>query len=348
MSDVSDEHAPDEVSSSTVAATLNFVLSNGLTIEEAAAATGMTCRELIQPDARVPDTLVHDLMAAMVRCKPDLPLPIAMAASSPMSYLAGLENVIQFAPSVRDALLLISECSELIASRVSIELEESNALGAYIIRHPNDYRDNGNAGLTGMALLWRFILENCVGTEGLVEVRSGFERLGLLAAHTNFFKATVTFNNPESALVMTRKLLDTPMRKANTTVFESMREHYRRVVAQLTTTAIPARMTRLQRATSQSAANAEYDVSSIASHAHMSVRTAQRVAAANGTSLRAILDDARADRAKRLFLSDPDIRVSSVAIAVGYSDSRAFRRAFRRWTGMSPTDFRRLCLADGR
>ena len=40
-------------------------------------------------------------------------------------------------------------------------------------------------------------------------------------------------------------------------------------------------------------------------------------------------------------LSDPELNLVDVALSFGYSSDSAFRRAFRRWTGQSPAEYRR-------
>lgn len=52
-----------------------------------------------------------------------------------------------------------------------------------------------------------------------------------------------------------------------------------------------------------------------------------------------IVDGIRAQLAVE-YLSDPTLTVSSVAEKLGFSDTRAFQRRFKRWTGMTPTEFR--------
>ena len=39
-------------------------------------------------------------------------------------------------------------------------------------------------------------------------------------------------------------------------------------------------------------------------------------------------------------LANPDMSIERITEEVGYSDVRSFRRAFKRWTGMSPSAFR--------
>jgi AraC-like DNA-binding protein len=65
-------------------------------------------------------------------------------------------------------------------------------------------------------------------------------------------------------------------------------------------------------------------------------RTLQRALQARGTSHARLLDEARRTRAMRL-LEEGQLSLSDVAIDLGFSEPSAFFRAFRRWTGTSPT-----------
>ena len=67
----------------------------------------------------------------------------------------------------------------------------------------------------------------------------------------------------------------------------------------------------------------------------MSTRTLQRRLGELGTSYGDVLDDLRRDLA-RLRLEQRNLSVAAAARQLGYSDSRAFIRAFRRWTGATP------------
>ncbi|HMJ12085.1 MAG TPA: helix-turn-helix domain-containing protein [Polyangiaceae bacterium] len=77
----------------------------------------------------------------------------------------------------------------------------------------------------------------------------------------------------------------------------------------------------------------------IARDLEMSARTLRRHLAEEGTSYERLLDDLRKELAEH-YLREPELGIDDVAVLLGFSEARAFRRAFRRWNGLSPAQFR--------
>jgi len=73
---------------------------------------------------------------------------------------------------------------------------------------------------------------------------------------------------------------------------------------------------------------------------NLSERSLRRKLAESGRIFREIHDRVRAERALQL-LQAGALSVADVGSAVGFSDPREFRRAFKRWTGMPPQEARR-------
>lgn len=68
--------------------------------------------------------------------------------------------------------------------------------------------------------------------------------------------------------------------------------------------------------------------------------------AATGYSPKDYLQSLRVEEAKQLLEMD-ECKIDAVAEAVGYSDSRAFRRLFRKMTGLTPAEYRRRFSSSG-
>jgi AraC-like DNA-binding protein len=73
-------------------------------------------------------------------------------------------------------------------------------------------------------------------------------------------------------------------------------------------------------------------------------RTLGRRLQESGTTFQALLDDVRAQMSKQLLL-DTRLPIARVAAAAGYDDPTVFTRAFTRWTGRTPSEFRADLMA---
>ena len=82
------------------------------------------------------------------------------------------------------------------------------------------------------------------------------------------------------------------------------------------------------------------DLEGTAELAGVSSRTLQRSLGAEGLNYRDLLDRIRSRRAKEL-LSETTLTITEVALALGYSEHANFTRAFTRWMGQSPFQYRR-------
>ena len=77
----------------------------------------------------------------------------------------------------------------------------------------------------------------------------------------------------------------------------------------------------------------------IASELGLSLRTLHRKLAEDGLSYQSVLDGMRRSLATEL-LENTHMVIDQVAERVGFSDATSFRKAFKKWTGRSPSDFR--------
>ena len=81
----------------------------------------------------------------------------------------------------------------------------------------------------------------------------------------------------------------------------------------------------------------EATVAALAGALHMSRRSLERALAAAGVSGAALFEDERRHLALAWL---PRLTVDEVAARLGYADTRAFARAFKRWTGAAPSAYR--------
>ncbi|WP_229487719.1 AraC family transcriptional regulator [Pseudoduganella lutea] len=81
-------------------------------------------------------------------------------------------------------------------------------------------------------------------------------------------------------------------------------------------------------------------IQALAQALHLSVRTLNRRLAEEGTHFQAVKDGLRRDIAVHR-LASSNTGVAALAFELGFSDATGFCRAFRQWTGSSPSDYRK-------
>ncbi len=72
----------------------------------------------------------------------------------------------------------------------------------------------------------------------------------------------------------------------------------------------------------------------------MSGRTLRRRLSDEGSSYQAVLNEVRTQLAKEL-LGDAEKNITDIAFLLGFGDTSAFTKAFKKWTKMSPSEFKK-------
>jgi AraC-like DNA-binding protein len=85
--------------------------------------------------------------------------------------------------------------------------------------------------------------------------------------------------------------------------------------------------------------NDALDVKIVANKLNMSRHTLYRKLKKEGVSFQSLAEDVRQAEAKR-HLEENSVSISEVAYLLGFSELSAFSRAFKRWTGESPAQYR--------
>jgi len=80
----------------------------------------------------------------------------------------------------------------------------------------------------------------------------------------------------------------------------------------------------------------------VAASVHMSASTLQVKLARAGLSFQQLLDETRHEIALG-YIEQSRLSITEIAFMLGFSDLSNFIRAFKRWTGKSPTEFRSQC-----
>jgi AraC-like DNA-binding protein len=153
-----------------------------------------------------------------------------------------------------------------------------------------------------------------------------------------FGNAPVQFAAAFSGFEFNARCLDTPLHTADSSLHDVLRKHAEAALAEL-----PRAETLTERVRSVVATELPGGASSVvrvAKKLHMSPRTLERKLASEGTTFSALLEEMRRQLAFRYVGADA-LDLSEVALLLGFSQTSAFHRAFKRWTGQTPLYYRR-------
>lgn len=88
------------------------------------------------------------------------------------------------------------------------------------------------------------------------------------------------------------------------------------------------------------------DLEALAGHYFMAASTLRRKLAQEGQSYQSLKDQVRRDLAIARLNQDGDSQFEALAAELGFADISAFYKAFKKWTGSTPGQYRRLMRPD--
>lgn len=96
----------------------------------------------------------------------------------------------------------------------------------------------------------------------------------------------------------------------------------------------------LERVITQRLLSGRFKLENLAEALDMPVRTLQLRLEHQGLNYRSVLDKVRLGLAQN-YLKDPDLPMIKIAEFLGYSEQSPFQKAFKRWTGKTPGEYRK-------
>lgn len=159
------------------------------------------------------------------------------------------------------------------------------------------------------------------------------------AAYARVLGAPVRFNQGQTCIVLAGGAMQTPLATADA----ALNERTQRELDAMMSTAFASVAMRVTRLVRPHLLQDDPSFTSIAAAMGLHPRTLRRRLAEEGTSYETLLDEVRFTMARELLLLT-DLPVGDVSAALGYAAQSAFNHAFQRWSGCSPSQWRRQAL----
>ncbi len=308
--------------------------------ERVLSHAGIGTRELANPDSWIAFRTFAESLEMVATESREPGFGIVLTETVAWRDIGTLGYVIFNSPTVGTALGNACRYFALqqTAARPSLEVTDGAARLAYHLEVPGltSHAQHSQTVLTAAVRICR----EGMGDPGWtpLEVHFKHSRPESTAEARRFFGCTLRFDQPEDAVVIAPAHLRAPMRSADPELLPIMLRHADERLA-----AVPKGQDFAAHVTSivmSLMRTGDATIEQVAMRLGSSPRTIQRRLQDRGLSFHDVVANARLEVSCR-YLKDPSLTMTDVAFLLGYSDLSAFSRAFRRWTGVSATEYRR-------
>ena len=288
-------------------------------------------------NARLPSSLADLFASRAAALIPDPAFALRAARCWHPSNLGALGYAWLSSSTLRTALRRLERYGHILGEKATMQLRESRDGLWFVYDHA---REDQLLNAIGADFAMSVVLDMCRMNYGSflmpVEVELCRRRPNDPEPWKRFFGCPIRFGASEDSLLLSQRAASKVLPTANRQIAATLDEILTRQLAELDRTDIAARC---KAVLLDQLASGEISEEEMAKELSMSRRTLQRKLAGLGTSYQKLVDDTRQDLALR-YLDDTRKSVTDVTFQLGFSSQSAFTRAFRRWTGTSPTGYR--------
>jgi AraC-like DNA-binding protein len=287
---------------------------------------------------RVPVDVAHQALLFAVAHTEDADLGLKAARRIILGDVGAIDYVVSSATTVRSAIEQTSRYARLINDVLDVKLEEEGSIA--LVRLENRVALPRAAADFQVGAFFRNHVSAWLGSR-LGELTVWFTHdcpADLGEYERTFDPAQVRFSASVLAFAFDRRILEQPLPKADPNLQAMLVPYADQMLSALPpahdVTANVRSLVGLQ------LAEGGPDVGKVAARLGMSLRTLARRLEDEGTTFRELVDDVRQQLALEL-VSRRAATFSEISDQLGFSQVAAFHRAFRRWTGQTPLDYRR-------
>jgi AraC-like DNA-binding protein len=293
-------------------------------------------------EARVPEVTVLALWLAAERLWDGELLSLHAGSRVPIGAFEVLDYLAGTGPTLGDGLRRLTEYSAIANTGMTYAIDETRSDEVrFSMKHPYALE---LLPPSFIEYLWAIIVtrfRDYLDTRFRPTLFFRHSPRGSLATYHHVL-GTVVFDSECTELRIARDQWDLVNDRRDRALSGVLERHARLLLEIVPKTSSPLERVRL--AILDSLRRGRPGVEDTASRLGVTVRSLQRLLAAENYSYKRALDEIRAELA-RAYLSTKTASLSEVTYLLGYSDASTFNRAFRRWTGLTPLEYRRRTSA---
>jgi AraC-like DNA-binding protein len=318
------------------------------------APAGLLARWNIDPalleeiDGRVPASAVRALWEELPLACGDPELGLNLAASAPDAALGIVAYLILHAPTLGQGLTAAARHARLLQEVADCFVEPApgppgqprSLRGLRFVQAPlpNGPAPPRHAVEFAFARFVHMARRSTGVAVKPVFVRFAFPCPANTRPHEALFQCPLLYEHPRNELELDAATSSLPQRAADAWLRTLVEQHAQALRERMGER--PSFAAEVTAALTIEVQKGGGDLASVGRALALSRRTVQRRLDEEGVNFRALADEVRCGLATG-YLADRRVSLSEIALLLGFSEQAAFQRAFLRWTGITPGQYRR-------
>jgi AraC-like DNA-binding protein len=320
--------------------TINTALRLGVDIQDILRQLGISIDLAHITQSIIDLKQIHAIVSAVEKASGHPAIGLLSGEDFDFDYLPNLKAFIMSARTLREVFESSRPMQKLITPLLILNMEDAEKVTSIKLKPDIALCEEDERHYTEMVFacvksLTNRIMRKTVAPQA-VHFRHGKSEITPLYA--DFFGCIIVLNAPENAIIYDRAIMDIPLPGR----FTEIRQQAGNILnQQMADSLLQCGLAEdLKRLLTAHGDLFHAPIDQVARSLHMSTRTLQRRMAAGGHSLADVRDQVRFQLAADA-LQSRRLSIEEIGAQLGFSDRHSFTRAFKRWTGLTPSAYRK-------
>jgi AraC-like DNA-binding protein len=318
-------------------------VTKGADLNDMLRLTPYSESELCSESCFVEDSVYNKILEKAVESSGDELFGLHAGEALNLSAAGLIAQIVQTSPTVKDALDYCCEFANLGCSALPMQLSLVNNQYKLSLTPDPVWKEQSQLAFrhTTEGVL-AFTVKEFHSLTRLKYYPSSihlpWERVGEEAEFKRVYNCPVVFGSDEIAMFFERSHIDQAIISSDYNLLSVLVAHAEAKSAELKSMVLFSDLVRKSIVT---LVKPEFpSLEDVAGHLNISTRTLQRKLKEEGVVYKTMIDELKKDFAIK-YLRRKDLNISDVAYLLSYSDVSSFSKAFKRWTGKSPSSYQK-------
>ena len=319
----------------------DYALKYGIYSDKLLAGSGIQPHDLHDPEILITPKQEMIVFRKIIALIPDPKLGLHLGRNYNISANSKVAIPAMFCNSFLDFLRMMFRYIEATLSYFRYDLRVKDRLAILRLEELIDLGDL-RSFITERELVSVYMISSGVlgSPPPLKKIRFPYPKPDYASYYKEIFQCPVSFSAESNMVIFDSNYLFRPLPMANQLARHAYEMECRRIYVRMKEGATTLNKIQQELLIQEDGVPS---LEQLARRLNISPRTLRRHLATEGTSYKDLLKDMRKEKALDL-LKTTNYPIEKIAIALGYSDVPNFYHAFKRWTGRTPSEYRKKKL----